>query len=163
MSTEGKAIGLHSNENNSQPSNDWVIVAERKQNQKKMRKVHVCGEDVAEGIDVVVSNKWFHVSKFEPSTSELSLSTYVAKKFDVDVSSVKCFKLVKKDATNLKYINFKVGIPTNYHKLALIGSNWPKNTIVREFVPRDNTKNEEVVKVPQAREINQGQEVNILM
>ena len=65
-----------------------------------------------------------------------NLSKYVAEKIGIDDSLVKCFKLVKTDATNLRYVNFKVGIPSNNYKVALNGSNWPKNCIVREKIQK---------------------------
>jgi len=53
------------------------------------------------------------VGKFATDTEPNTVLKYVSTKLKVDVSSLTCVKLVKKDVdvTTLKFVNFKLGIP----------------------------------------------------
>ena len=99
------------------------------------RAVTVGVDNLPDDICVIPPVKWLHVSKFSVSTSEQTIKNYVSNKLNIPFDEVQCYKLIKKDSdiTNLKFINFKVGIPANKENDATNVNNWPVNVYVKSF------------------------------
>jgi len=85
----------------------------RRRNNNKPNK-HVVGvAPNAEDLHILPTKKFLHVGKFATDTEPNAVLKYVSTKLKVDASSLTCVKLVKNDVdvTNLKFVNFKLGIP----------------------------------------------------
>lgn len=122
---------------------DWVTKRRRK---RKPRKVLCIGENSNTELDVVLKKKWVHISSLKPSVSENTIIDYVSRHLNIGKEHLECFKLVKKDASleNLKYINFKLGISSDYYNDLLSPSLWPSNVRLRpfKFFPRPMGQNQ---------------------
>lgn len=116
----------------SLPSNtDWVNVRRR----KKPKKVICVGDNSNDELDVVVKKKWVHLSSFKPSVSEDNIVKYVSNHLKIGKEHLECYKLVKKDTSleNLKFVNFKLGISSNFYNDLLNPSLWTSNIRIRPF------------------------------
>lgn len=110
----------------------WENVTRRKQ---KKRRV-VVGENNNAELDVVVKKRWVHLSSFKNTVTEDDIIAYVSKHLDVDKLHISCYKLVKKDTvvSDLKYVNFKLGVTSSFYDNLLKPDLWTADIKVRPFV-----------------------------
>jgi len=80
-----------------------------------------------------------HVGKFATDTEPNAVLKYVSTKLKVDASSLTVVKLVKKDVDvkNLKFVNFKLGIPDHLYDLVFKTDFWPNPVKVKRFIHRE--------------------------
>lgn len=100
------------------------------------------------GFKVVRKLRWYHISSFHPNTSPDDICTYIASKLRAVSSLFSCFKLVKHNgsAHNIKYLNFKIGIPTEYANIVFSADFWPVGVNIRSFayVPKNDVAQNDV-------------------
>lgn len=135
VTNSSSALARSSNVANKQvhiPTNNsnWVEVG-----RKKNRKRAVIGESENNDLEVVIQKKWVHLSTFKPTVTPESIIAYVAKYIDVSEEHMVCFRLAKKDAdlTQLRSINFKLGISSDFFEELFKPSLWPTHVRVRPF------------------------------
>lgn len=77
----------------------------------------------------------FHVSRFNPTTTEEELRSWIVDKIQLDDPSIKCSRLIPKgrDVTTLEFISFKVAIAKSLESKIMDPSVWPTNITVRPF------------------------------
>lgn len=101
----------------------------------KSKKPVVVGQGSNDDLSVVDKKKWLHLSSFKNNVTSDDIVNYVEKHFNVSKSHLVCYSLVKKDAivTDLKHINFKLGVSAGFVDKLFDASLWPVNIKVRYF------------------------------
>lgn len=85
---------------------------------------------------ILAGSKCIYVSKFKPETADSVILRHLTS-IGVATSAIQCKKLVREHSRNtLSFVSFKIIAPANYADIILSSRNWPKNTIVREFVDK---------------------------
>lgn len=114
---------------------------QKTRSEKDTPQLVVGDSSTADGLEIVEKLSWIHVSNFSPTTTEDAIIKYTADKFKVSTKDIKCFKLVKKDANLdlLRFVSFKLGLPSSFLKNVFEPSNWPAGSVVKSFV--SNPKN----------------------
>lgn len=82
---------------------------------------------------------FFHVSRFNPTTTEEELKSWISKKLEItDDQSIKCWRLIPKgrELSNLEFISFKIGVLKELEVKIMDPSIWPTNITVRPFEQR---------------------------
>lgn len=110
---------------------EWMHVKQKKRRIKRT----IIGENDTNELQVIARKKWIHISSFKPSVTEQHILTYVGKKLDIGSNHLACYKLVKRDAnvSELKSINFKLGISPQFYEDLFKPSLWPSSVKVRPF------------------------------
>lgn len=138
LPTVASEVGLLNNnafEDDTQPNqntNGWVSVQRR----RRRRRPVVLGTNTSDELEVVIVKKWIHLSSFKPTVETDQIISYVEKHTKIDKQHMLCYKLVKKDAdvTELRRVNFKLGISPSFYNEILNPAIWPNNIRVRPFV-----------------------------
>lgn len=112
---------------------DWSRVTRRKKPSYKRREVVGVNND--SDLDVALKFKWVHLSSFKTSVSEENIISHVRKYLNIDVDRIVCYKLVKKDAnlSDLKFLNFKLGVPSVYYDNLFNPNLWNSAIRIRPF------------------------------
>lgn len=94
--------------------------------------------------DVVLKLNWFHLGSFRPSISCEVIVNHLAAALYLNPSVISCYKLIKRGELeeNIKFINFKIGVPAEYNDAMYHENIWPIGTKLRAF--RFDLKNEGV-------------------
>lgn len=113
---------------------DFTVVRRKRQNKRKNAKV-VFGDNDVGDLDVVSRKKWVHLSSFKSSVTEEHIVSYVEKSLKISKEHLSCYKLVKKDTPpeEIKYVNFKLGISSQFYDELLKPHLWQSNIRVRPF------------------------------
>lgn len=116
-----------------QGTSNWTNVTNRRKKPKKNK--FIVGDSNNAELEVAVRTKWVHLSSFKPTVSAEDITNYVSKHLDVDKSLISCYKLVKKDASleTLRYVNFKLGVPSAFYNTLLEPKLWTCDVKVRPF------------------------------
>lgn len=117
-----------------QQSTDWPRISNNKPS------CLIMGTDVeVSTLKVVEQPVFYHVSRFDPTTTEDELQEYIEKKLDIPKTKVQCTRLVPKgrDEKDLSFITFKVGIPKSFSPTFFMPTTWPENITVRPFEQRN--------------------------
>lgn len=79
--------------------------------------------------------KWIHLSRFLPSTTSDRIVNHISAKINLDKELIKCFPLIKKDVdtSTLKFINFKLGVPSDMLGQILDPAIWPAGLQISIF------------------------------
>lgn len=127
--------GISANPDNDDGSN-WNLVSKKVKSARKS----VVGNAENNELDVRVMKKFVHISSFKPSVSEQDIISYVVKHTGILEHNIVCRKLVKRDAVSddLKWVNFKLGVPQEFLKKLLVPDLWQAGIKVRpfEFFPK---------------------------
>lgn len=102
----------------------------------------IMGTDVeTTTLKVVEQPIFYHVSRFDPTTTEVELQEYIEKKLDIPKTRVQCTRLVPKgrEEKDLNFITFKVGIPKSFEPTFFLPTTWPANITVRPFEQRNSS------------------------
>lgn len=115
----------------SAANTEWTNVTRRKQHKRRV----VVGLSVNTELDVVTKMKWVHLASFKPTVTADRVLSYVADHLKIDKKTIACYPLIKKDMTidNLKYLNFKLGVPPEIYDNLFRPELWTANIKVRPF------------------------------
>jgi len=111
----------------------------KRRNNNKPNKNVVGVAPNAEDLHVLPTKKFLHVRKFATDTEPNAVLKYVSTKFLVYACSFIVVKLVKKDvdATTLKFVNFKLGIPDHLYDSVFKNDFCPNSVKVKRFIHRE--------------------------
>ncbi|XP_055838699.1 uncharacterized protein LOC129906796 [Episyrphus balteatus] len=87
--------------------------------------------------------KWLHLSRFDKNTKSSDIVDSISQKTNIPKEELKCYALIKKDAdlSTLKFITFKLSVPTHKLSLVLDPSVWGSFVQVKEFIIHKKTEN----------------------
>ena len=91
------------------------------------------------------SERYFHLSQFNPATDADKIKSYIVSKLKCDPQEITCHKLVssKRDSSKpLTFVSFKVGTTKKLAKKIVNKSIWPQGINIKAF--EDHSKNEYV-------------------
>lgn len=116
-------------------SSDWPRI------QNKPVRLILGTDTEVSTLKVVEQPIFFHVSRFDPTTTNDELQDYIAQKLSIEKTKVLCTRLVPKgrDEKELNFITFKVGIPRTFETSFFNAANWPTNITVRPFEQRNSS------------------------
>lgn len=115
-------------------TSDWPRI----QNKSRL----ITGTDTVDStLKVVEQPIFYHVSRFDPTTTNDELQDYIVQKLAIEKSKVLCTRLVPKgrEEKDLNFITFKVGIPKTFETIFFNAANWPANITVRPFEQRNSS------------------------
>lgn len=103
----------------------------------------IVGSELTTVIKVVKpaeSVKYIHVTRVDSSTTDQSLTDYLAAKLGIGAERLKCFRISRRINATLEVVSFKIGVPSDLLDDVFKAEIWPIGVMVREFVnrPRKN-------------------------
>ena len=106
------------------------------------------------------SERYFHLSQFDPSTATENIKSYVVSKLKCDPKLITCHKLVSSKRENRKpltFVSFKVGTTKKLAKKIINKNIWPQGISIKAF--EDHSKNGKALPHPK-RDRSQSQHQN---
>lgn len=87
------------------------------------------------------SPKYIYLSGFKPNTDTSAVMNHLNSIDGINASNIQCKKLVSEhnNRQRLTFVSFKLTVPSSIFDVVMCTQNWPKNTIVREFVNKITT------------------------
>ncbi|XP_055836829.1 probable serine/threonine-protein kinase tsuA [Episyrphus balteatus] len=123
-------------------NNNSSFARVNKNNNEKLSRgpisnVPIYGTNTNSDLNVILNNKWVHLSSFSNDTEPDSIVEYISNITKIPNQFFKCFKLTKKDAvmSELPFVNFKLSVPEDKLNTILMPTIWPEFVRVKLFVP----------------------------
>lgn len=103
----------------------------------------IVGSETTTEIKVVKpaeSIKYIHVKRIDSSTSDQSLTEYLATKLAIDAERLRCFRISSNLHSRFEMVSFKIGVPSALFDDVFKPEIWPSGVMVREFVHMPHKK-----------------------
>lgn len=102
-------------------------------------------DNVPKQLIVIPSKKSIFVSRFAAETSTIDIDHYIKTKlnFNADISSFKFSYSQPRDITS-----FKIMVPNDLFEKIVNPGFWPENTVVHEYVYKNNSRANNIVRLP---------------
>ncbi|KAI8115986.1 hypothetical protein CVS40_11874 [Lucilia cuprina] len=112
--------------------NEWINVHRR----RRKNRIIAVGENNSNDLEVIIKNKYLHVSSFKPSVTTEQIINFIEKNTQIPKNHLECTRLVKKDADEsiLKHVNFKIGVSPHFYDEIIKPTLWPVNIKIRPFI-----------------------------
>ena len=94
-------------------------------------------KDVEVKVKIVPHKFWFHLSPFDPKTTEVEITDFVTNFLEIE-DTIDVRKLIPKtiDPSRMTFSSFRIGV-NNEHKFRVMDrNNWPQGVKIRKFIEK---------------------------